>query len=423
MIINDEVIGMITVDRNDIRPYTDEEVDLAVAFANHAATALQNARLFQELETYSDVLEQAVEERTAELKRTMERTEAVLQNNPDAVLLLRADGTIETGNRAFHHIFGYPLSEAYDRLPNYLIGPGHRETFTRALQTTISAARTMRFEVEVQRKGGTVFDADVALAPIKQKDTVIGVVCSLRDISAFKEVERMKDAFVSNVSHELRSPITSLKLNRDLLALNPKKQDVYLHRLGREIDRLHIIVEDILRLSRLDQEPAGLKPAPVDLNELTSQYVDDRTPLAESKDLTLALEQDLTLRPVSADKGLIGQVLSILLTNAFNYTPGGGQIVVQTAACQLDEKQWAGFSVSDTGPGISVDEQPYLFDRFYRGRVGKDSGAPGTGLGLSITREIVDRHNGRIEVYSQGIPGQGATFTVWLPSIEPMTER
>ena len=422
MIINDEVIGMITVDRNEIWPFTDEEVELAVAFANHAATALQNARLYQEMETYSDVLEQAVEERTIELKRTMERTEAILQNNPDAVLLLRADGTIETGNRAFHQIFGYPLSEAYDRLPSYLICPGYTESFTRALQKTISAARMMRFDVEGQRKDGTTFDVDVALAPIKQKDSVIGVVCSLRDISALKEVERMKDAFVSNVSHELRSPITSLKLNRDLLVLNPKKQDVYLHRLAREIDRLHVIVEDILRLSRLDQEPAGLKVAPVDLNELAAQYVDDRRPLAESRNLTLALEQDLTVRPVSGDKGLIGQVLSILLTNAFNYTPAGGRIVVQTAACQLDEKQWTGFSVSDTGPGISQDEIPYLFDRFYRGRVGKDSGAAGTGLGLSITREIVDRHDGRIEVISEGIPGNGATFTVWLPAVEPTME-
>lgn len=415
MIINDQVIGMITLDRNEVRPYTSTEIELAVAFANHAAIALQNARLYEELETYSDILEQAVEKRTAELKRTMERSEAILQNNPDAVLLLSAEGTVEMGNRAFHQIFGYPMSEAYDRLPTYLFCPSYRRNFTRALYTVIRTARTIRFEAEVQRKDGMVFDADVALAPIREKDAVIGMVCSLRDISGLKEVERMKDAFVSNVSHELRSPITSVKLYRDLLALNPGKQSVYLERLGREIDRLHVVVEDLLRLSRLDQEPVVLNPKPVDLNELTAEYVDDRTPLAESKGLTLLLEQDLTVPPVPADQGLLGQVLSILLTNAFNYTPSGGRIIVQTRATHFEGKDWAGFSVSDTGPGIPLDEQPYLFDRFYRGQAGKESSAPGTGLGLSITKEIVERHKGRIELFSEGIPGQGASFTIWLP--------
>jgi signal transduction histidine kinase len=121
---------------------------------------------------------------------------------------------------------------------------------------------------------------------------------------------------------------------------------------------------------------------------------------------------------VQADEGLIGQVLSILLTNAFNYTPADGQVTVSTHSYQSDGKQWAGFRVSDTGPGIAPEDQRHIFERFYRGEAGHASGVPGTGLGLAIAHEIVARHQGRIEVTSDGVPGNGTTFTVWLPREE-----
>ena len=102
------------------------------------------------------------------------------------------------------------------------------------------------------------------------------------------------------------------------------------------------------------------------------------------------------------------------MTNAFNYTPEGGQVTVSTL--MGNENQSYGFCVTDTGPGISPDEQLRLFDRFYRGSAAHQSKTPGTGLGLAIAREIVDRHQGRIEVKSDGVPGHGAQFSVWLPA-------
>jgi signal transduction histidine kinase len=115
---------------------------------------------------------------------------------------------------------------------------------------------------------------------------------------------------------------------------------------------------------------------------------------------------------------LLERVLSVLLTNAINYTPAGGRIEVHTHVRCTSEKHWAGFSVSDTGLGISPDEQSHLFERFYRGKAARESGAPGTGLGLATAQEIVERHEGRLEVESEGVPGEGATFTVWLPVSE-----
>jgi signal transduction histidine kinase len=111
--------------------------------------------------------------------------------------------------------------------------------------------------------------------------------------------------------------------------------------------------------------------------------------------------------------------LSILLSNALNYVPAGGQVTVSTHTSESGGQDWVQFSVSDTGPGIAAEEQAMVFERFTRGIAGRVSGTPGTGLGLSIAREIVDRHQGRIEVSSEGVPGKGATFTVWLPVQPP----
>jgi signal transduction histidine kinase len=241
------------------------------------------------------------------------------------------------------------------------------------------------------------------------------LVASIRDITPLKEVERAKDAFVSNVSHELRTPITSIKLNQSLLALNPERQEVYLARQAREIDRLNILIEDLLRLSRLDQSGTELNLAPTNLNTLVEQHVDDRSPLAESRSLTLVAAKKRGLPLVQADGSLIGQALSVLLTNALNYTPPGGTITLTTAARKKGALRWAGFSVSDTGPGIPDEDVPHLFERFFRGRTGRDSKMPGTGLGLAIAHKIVSRHGGRIEAGRNTKAGQGAVFSVWLP--------
>jgi signal transduction histidine kinase len=268
----------------------------------------------------------------------------------------------------------------------------------------------------VRRKDGSVYKAAVSITPLRNEEgQVIAFVGSLTDISAMKEVERMKDMFVSNVSHELRTPIASLKLNRDLLQRDPGRSEVYIARLGREIARLNGIVEDLLRLARLDQGGVGISIGPCDLNRLAEKLVVDREPLAEDKGLSIALDAESDLPLAQADEGLLEQALSVFLTNSLNYTPAGGQITVLTQSRQEDDVRWVGAGVRDTGPGIPPDEQRHLFERFFRGKTGRDSGTPGTGLGLAIAHEIVKRHDGQIELISEGKPGKGSTFLIWLP--------
>jgi signal transduction histidine kinase len=226
---------------------------------------------------------------------------------------------------------------------------------------------------------------------------------------------RVKDEFVSNVSHELRTPITNLKLHQYLLAADSGKFNEHLAVIKRETDRLAHIIDGLLHLSRLDQGRVPFNPVPINLNTLAHEYVLDRTPIAERKDLHLLFDGALAPPVVTADAGLLGQALSILLTNALNYTPSGGCVTVHTGTYWLDEQGWGVLKVSDTGPGIAPEEHPHLFERFFRGKIGLESGMPGTGLGLALAKEIVQLHQGRISVISDGAAGQGTTFVIELP--------
>ncbi len=227
------------------------------------------------------------------------------------------------------------------------------------------------------------------------------------------ELDRMKDQFVSNVSHELRTPLTSIRLYLELLTRGkPEKHSQYIEQLERETQRLTRLIEDLLELSRLEVGTLSVTPAAIDVNALVSQLVSDRENMIAGRSLHLITEPGADLPPALADAARLEQVISNLITNAMNYTPAGGAITVKTERRDRDEAEWITLTVEDTGPGVSANDLPHLFERFYRGEAGRKSGAPGTGLGLSICLMIIEKLNGRITVDSP--PDHGAIFTVWL---------
>lgn len=237
-----------------------------------------------------------------------------------------------------------------------------------------------------------------------------------RELSAanlrLRELDRAKDQFVSNVNHELRTPLANIKLYLGLLERGrPEKHGEYMQTLRREQSRLEKMIEDLLDLSRLDLGVTRIDPVPTHLDHLLPQLVADRVNLAMERGLMLDYETAPDLPLTLVDPERLTEVVTNLVTNAINYTPSGGRIVVSAAA--VDE--WVTFTVRDTGPGIASKDLPHLFERFYRGEVGRRASAPGTGLGLAISKEIVERLGGRITVESE--PGQGAAFTVWLRAV------
>jgi signal transduction histidine kinase len=192
----------------------------------------------------------------------------------------------------------------------------------------------------------------------------------------------------------------------------PEKRADYMKTLQHETIRLENLIEDLLELSRLDLDIIAIYLAPTDVNGVVASLVIDRTLLAADRGLRLThdLQPDLPL--VQADPLRLEQVIANLLANAMNYTPPGGYIQLRTALRDVDECRWITVTVADSGPGIAPKDLPSLFDRFYRGEVGRKSGTPGTGLGLAICQEIMIKLNGRITVESE--LGHGACFTVWL---------
>jgi PAS domain S-box-containing protein len=423
IIAEDQVIGFLNLDSMTPGFFSPRQAARLQAFADQVALAIQNARLYHQLRSHSAHLEETVARRTAELRATKEQVETILNHSPDAILLLGTDGAIKQINPATCDLFDYCADDLVGQPLTFLLDPDHAGRCETALAYVLIRQQPHRLELLARRRDRAALDVDVALAPVQDGS---GIVCNLRDVTALKEVERIKDAFVSNVSHELRTPITSLKLYCDLLRMKPDRFEQYLEALEREVDRQKRIIENILQLSRLDQHRVKMTLAPVDLIQLARQYVEDRAILAESRLIDLHFHAASDLLTVLGDEGLLGQALSVLLINALDYTPAGGQVTVTATTRWLENHLWIGLMVSDTGPGIPPDEQRRLFERFFRGSAGRASGIVGTGLGLSIAKEIMMRHQGRIEIQSSGVPGEGTTFGLWLPAdalTPPQTAR
>ncbi len=251
--------------------------------------------------------------------------------------------------------------------------------------------------------------ADALEATVAQHTAELSVA-----LNQAQAADKAKSQFLSSVSHELRTPLASIRLYLGLLSQGRiEHRQRYLESLAREIERLQVLIEELLDISRLDLEKTVPQWQSVDLNALLATLAEDRTRLFTERGLHLYLDTAEALPTVPADPALLEQVATNLLTNALNYTPPGGDVWLSTAAVTHETHPWVIFKVRDNGPGIAPEEQKQLFQRFYRGEAARVSKAPGTGLGLAISQGIVNLHHGRITLESD--LGKGSTFCVWLP--------
>ena len=227
-----------------------------------------------------------------------------------------------------------------------------------------------------------------------------------------KELDRLKSKFVSDVTHELRTPVTNLSLYLDLLERGkPEKRAHYEAVIKEQTALLMRLIQDVLDLSRMDLGDKQLDLTAMDLNEVTAQAVDAHQSRAEAAGLTLRFEPEENLPPVQADKAQLRRVINSLLNNAILYTSEGHVHVSTHWVAQLGQ---ICLTVQDTGMGIMPQDLPHIFERFYRGQGVGSSNIPGIGLSLPIAQEIVNLHNGRLKVESE--VGKGSTFRLWLPS-------
>lgn len=365
-----------------------------------------------------------------QLQNERDRLEAILTNIGDAVIVTDPEGTIEYVNPGWVKLNGYAELEVVGRSAGFLRSGESRPHILNELEAAMQAGEAWQGEIVNRRKDGTTYDALVSITPIlDDQGQPVSLVGVQHDISALKEVDRLKSQFVSDVSHELRTPLTNIRLYVDLLSQfeREKRAFEYLETLNRESDRLAHLIDDLLSLSRLESGATDFDAGPVDVNQLLRALYDDRRELASTRGLSLQMDADDDLPLVIGDPRLLNQILTNLLTNAMNYTPPGGEIRILSGAQRENGRVWMTAALEDSGLGIPTDEQDKIFQRFYRGRASHTTGAPGTGLGLAICREIAEMHGGHITVLSS--PGKGSTFTLWIPSApveipdEPVDDR
>ena len=303
------------------------------AFANQLSSALANADLWLSLE-------ERVSQRTARLQQEQERQNAILNNMTDAVVFTDTAGRIVFTNPAWERLHGYKIDAVEGKVLTELLTERRRTNVRAEILQHIREGRMWRGEVYVQRYDGSFYDGDLTLVPVHDDtNTLRNFVGVERDITDEKELMLAKDRFVSDMSHELRTPLTNIKFYISLLERGKvERRARYMETLKRETSRLQNLIEDLLTLSRLDQERIEFYLQPVDLNSFLGNLVTDREPMMSTQGLKASFAPDPDLPQVMADPSLLEQVAGNLLTNAINYTPQGGLVTVRTMGSDRNDR-------------------------------------------------------------------------------------
>lgn len=388
------------------------------AFAAQVAIALENAQLYCQVQQHAAELERRVAARTVELEQERGRLQIVLDAVGEGIYLTDKGGNLLYVNPTLEQMTGYSWPELVGKKPHQTWRSRKTpEHVILDLTHAFAQGRPWSGEVVNQRKDGTFYDAGLTINPVHDQDNELaGYVCVQRDITHKKELARLKDAFVSQIGHELRTPITNIRLYHDLLSRRPDKTGHYVTVLRQETDRLANLVEGFIEISLLNADALPVKHVFVDMAEIMDSLIFDFAQTAQERKIELEVRKQQGIPRVMADIYLLNRALRELLENALHYTPPGGKVTVETAVLAEQNQQWVTCTIRDTGPGIAPAEQPFLFERFFRGKVTQEFNVPGAGLGLPICHEIIKKLGGHITLQSES--GQGASFMVWLPPAE-----
>jgi two-component system phosphate regulon sensor histidine kinase PhoR len=417
MMSKEQIIGAIAIVNKRGGDFDATESMLLDSAAGIVAVAVENARLFGEVQDFSRHLERMVTERTRELAEEKEKTEAILASMADGLLVLDAEKRVLTANTVAESMLDFCLSEWQGNSiePEQLENP----LWLRISQMTDSTKPTVSASVDVPAaQTGGMLSLQAHAAKVRDEaGQVIGTVIVLRDITAIKQVEQMKARFMAGVTHELKTPLSVIRLHaKNLLTYHARlpepKRNELLDSIQTQVKLLEKLVENILELSRLDAGTLKIERQPHNLVTLIGQVVADLYPLAEEKQIRLGWQEPAEEMTVFVDADQIERVVRNLVENAIKYTPTGGAVDVQTLSELKEGRLFVHIRVADTGMGIPPEHQARVFDRFYR--VDPSHTIPGTGLGLSIVKEIVKAHGG--EVQFESTPGEGSTFVVTLPA-------
>ncbi len=370
-------------------------VTVAAAYAHKPAEEqiLQVEALEEELETNQD-----------QLRLQAAQLEILVGHLDVGLVLASEDGDVQFSNRAMQNLFALSKLEAQaDTLPHLLRHYQFVDLWKRAMQVGIPKSLTAEVPQNRRYLRATVF-------PLKES---MGgqALLMFEDVSEMRRLETIRRDFVSNVSHELRTPLTSLKALTESLRAgaleDPEMARRFLGHIETEVDALSELVSELLELARIESQQVPLQLSPNDPGQLLERGAERLRLQAERAGLELRVEHEENLPMVLADPPRLEQVLVNLIHNAVKFTPPGGSIVT-TARRQGAEVE---FSVTDTGEGISAENQKRIFERFYKTDPARNKS--GTGLGLAIVKHLVEAHHGKLGVESK--EGKGSRFYFTVP--------
>ncbi|HLQ96167.1 MAG TPA: ATP-binding protein [Pseudogracilibacillus sp.] len=341
-----------------------------------------------------------------------EQLSTVIENSESGLVLIDEKGYVHIVNRKFLAMIDKP---SQDFIGDLYYDVFQNEDFQAVVQEAFLYEERVKKEFSFYQHGETVYLEMVGAPIFNERNFLRGAVLVISDITEFKHVEMMRKDFVANVSHELKTPITSIKGFAETLldgALQDKAtQEQFLNIIYEESDRIQLLIEDLLSLSRLEKEDSGLQIDKVHLDDLIENVLKMIAALASEKETTIQTEVQPHI-VFQADEEKIKQLLLNLLTNAISYTPAHAKVRLN-----VHQKNGAvSIQVSDEGIGIEQQDLPRIFERFYRVDAARSRDTGGTGLGLAIVKHIVELHQGQIEVDSEY--GKGTSFTVSLPAVD-----
>lgn len=340
------------------------------------------------------------------------RLDAMLGSTQEAVIIFNDQRVVEFLNESAKRLFQGNRALKGARLESVLRSSslldfldGYREDH-----------RITQQEISVDREGGVLwFEASCAEVRDVSAKNAVSTLLVLHDITRLKSLEMVRRDFVANVSHELRTPLTIIKgfaetLEEDHATLTAETRSRFIEKIVNNAKRLHVLVEDLLELSRLESKSDQVQPTEQSLLQLMDEILEDNRQRLDMNVQSMELDYDERVGEFAFDRFRIRQVFDNLIENAFRYAPDFTRLVLSVR--YEDSQNMVHCCVADDGPGIPEKDVPHIFERFYRVDKGRSRENGGTGLGLSIIKHIVQQHGGSVSLETGEAQGTAIHFTL-----------
>ncbi|EIB2903052.1 PAS domain-containing protein [Listeria monocytogenes] len=388
-----------------------EIIEVSTDLANHKYDSRIHGKISGELQDLSisvNTLAESLETQMFEIKQNEQRLNVIVQNLVSGVMLINVDKQVIMTNRTMYQILGETEITGkpfYEVIKSFAL--------SQLIEATFETKTIQQKEIILYFPREMILDASVS--PILgENGEITGIILLLHDITQIRHLENVRSEFVTNVSHELKTPVTALKGFAETLLDGAMYDEVLLKKfltiIKEESDRLHRLIMDILALSRIEQNPVAENVELVDVDEVIEQSARTIFEMATEKNIRVTIpEKTSESVMIETDRDKLQQIIINLLSNAINYTPVDGKVEVKL----IEQEAEVIIEVTDNGIGIPAKDIDRVFERFYRVDKARSRHSGGTGLGLSIVKHLVENCGGRIEVESQ--EEVGSTFRVTLP--------